>query len=222
MTRTIVAILAWLLVSCGAARPALLQPADATLSLVEIDCQSCGANAIELLQAQPGVESAQFDREKAQIAVHFDQARVLPGDLVHVLKSANLQAKVGAGQGSYVAQLVFPAGADVRWISHGEAVDVAAAAVAGKVTVVDFGARWCGPCREIDKTMSELLPNQADVALRKVDIGNWDTPVAKQYLANVEALPYILVFGVDGKQVAAVSGLHPDQLLAAIAKGKKP
>jgi thiol-disulfide isomerase/thioredoxin len=209
------------LLACGAAQPAMQRPSDVVLSLKDIDCQACGERAVDALTHQPGVGEVAFDRDKAEVAVHFDAARVLPAELVRVLDAVQVQASIGAGHGSYAPQQAYPQGTDVAWISHGEAVDVEARRVPGKVTVVDFGAKWCGPCREVDKAMAALLPGEPDVVLRKIDIGDWETPVARAYLSDVSALPYVLVYGRTGKRVAAIAGLHLDQLKAAIEQGKR-
>jgi thiol-disulfide isomerase/thioredoxin len=88
----------------------------------------------------------------------------------------------------------------------------------GKVTVVDFSAIWCEPCRKLDDHMAKLLESRKDVAYRKLDIGDWDTPLAQRYLKNIAALPYVIVYGPSGAKVQDVAGLDLPGLDAAIAK----
>jgi thiol-disulfide isomerase/thioredoxin len=204
---------------CGAAQ--LQRPTDIVLSLQDITCQSCGQTAVNTLGQRSGVAKVAFDRKKAEVAVHFDAAVVLPGDLVSDLGRAGLKAKLGAGHGTYKPRTEFEPATDMQWLTKdGSAVDLTAAAVPGKVTVVDFGAEWCGPCREVDRAMKDLLPAAPDVALRKIDVVDWDSPVARQHLGNVSALPYVVVFGKDGKQVAAIAGLDLERLQAVIVQAR--
>ena len=114
-----------------------------------------------------------------------------------------------------------PPGADLLHLSTmGEDVPSLEAHVApGKVTVFDFWAHWCVPCRQVDAHLLGVLGARADVAYRKLNVVSWETPVAKRYLAEVPALPYAIVYGKDGKLVRAVSGLDLAALDAAIAEG---
>ena len=113
------------------------------------------------------------------------------------------------------------ASADVAKISEG-GVDVPsleAHLAPGKVTVFDFYADWCVPCREVDAHMFEVVNRRSDVALRKIDVSTWDSPVAKRYMAKVPGLPYLIVYGKDGQLVARIFGLRLEQLDEAIAEG---
>ena len=114
-----------------------------------------------------------------------------------------------------------PEGADVqRLVDGGEDVPALAALVArGKVTIFDFYADWCGPCRHVDEHMFEVLKRRSDVAYRKLNIVSWETPLARHYLANVPGLPYVVVYGKDGREAGTISGLELDKLDRAITVG---
>ncbi len=115
-----------------------------------------------------------------------------------------------------------PPGADVATaVADGRDVpDVASLAVPAKVTIVDFFASWCPPCRDVDRHVVEMLGRRTDLAYRKLDIVDWDSPLAKHWLRSVPNLPYVIVLAPDGRQVDAISGLDLARLDAAIAKAK--
>jgi hypothetical protein len=74
----------------------------------------------------------------------------------------------------------------------------------------------------VDEAMAAVLESDPQVALRKVNIVNWDTPAAKRYLKNIPSLPYVIVYGHDGKRIDAIAGLDIKRLHKAISQGKKP
>jgi thiol-disulfide isomerase/thioredoxin len=113
-----------------------------------------------------------------------------------------------------------PENADMAELSkEGEDVpSLEAHAVPGKVTLFDFYAVWCAPCRKIDAHVFALLGQRPDLALRKLNVVSWDTPLAARYLKNVSDLPYVVVYGRDGKRVEAVAGFDLAALDKAIAK----
>lgn len=101
-----------------------------------------------------------------------------------------------------------PASADLVRLSHaGEDVpELAAHAAPGKVTVFDFYADWCAACRKVDAHVFRLLQQRGDLAVRKLNVVSWETPLAERYLREVEALPLLVVYGKDGREVARVTG----------------
>jgi thiol-disulfide isomerase/thioredoxin len=113
-----------------------------------------------------------------------------------------------------------PPSADIAELSRqGEDVTSLEAHLApGKVTLFDFYAVWCAPCRKIDAHVFALLGKRKDLALRKLNVVSWETPLAERYLKNISELPYVVVYGKDGKRVEAVSGLNLSALDEAIEK----
>jgi thiol-disulfide isomerase/thioredoxin len=137
-----------------------------------------------------------------------------------LLALAAILAAGTAAQGR-AAPSVFPPGTDVKWLAEpGADVDVEANLVPGKVTVVDFWAEWCLPCREVDREMAAILAAVDDVALRKIDVVDWESAVARRYLRRAEALPYVLVYDKRGKRIAVVEGLDLERLRRAVEKGR--
>lgn len=110
---------------------------------------------------------------------------------------------------------------DVQEISRGTHVELSEHLVAGKVTVFDFHAQWCKPCKEVDRHLAQVLATRGDVAVRKIDVVDWDSEVAKTHLRYAPTLPYVVVFGVGGKEVAKISGLKLDALDQAIERGSR-
>ena len=88
---------------------------------------------------------------------------------------------------------------------------------AAGVTVVDFWASWCGPCRMLSPIVEELAGEMIGVKFAKVNVDEEPT------LANafrVDAIP-TLVFMKDGKAVGQAVGLQgKDALRAMIEKVK--
>ena len=93
--------------------------------------------------------------------------------------------------------------------------------VANKVTVFDFHATWCPPCRKVDEHLYPILERRSDLAVRKIDIGSWDTPVAERWLQEVPELPYLLVYDKQGKRVAAIAGARLAELDRALAQASR-
>jgi thioredoxin 1 len=86
------------------------------------------------------------------------------------------------------------------------------------VTIVDFYADWCGPCKVVDPTIKQLAQSDPEIAVRKIDIVNWSSAVAKQY--HVSVLPRVEVYGRKGQLVGTVSGADPDQVRQYVTQAK--
>ena len=82
----------------------------------------------------------------------------------------------------------------------GSEVDLVANLVPGKYTIYDFYADWCPPCRALDVELRGMASRRADLAIRRIDIVDWTTPVVKQH--GFESLPFIVLFGPDGQEIS--------------------
>lgn len=81
---------------------------------------------------------------------------------------------------------------------NGAAIELSEMLAPGRVTVVDFYADWCAPCKAMDPYLRGLA-NDPEVAIRKVDIVNWGSPVAKQW--DLKSIPNVRVYDRNGNLV---------------------
>jgi thiol-disulfide isomerase/thioredoxin len=64
--------------------------------------------------------------------------------------------------------------------------------VAGYVTVVDFWSESCGACMVVGGRLAIQVALEPDILIRKIDVGDGFTPVAKAY--EIGALPHFRVY----------------------------
>ena len=74
-----------------------------------------------------------------------------------------------------------------------------------KLTLVDFWATWCGPCRMLSPIVEELAAETPDVVFAKVDVDQ--NPELAMGL-GINAVPTLILFK-DGQAVDRVMGVRP-------------
>jgi thiol-disulfide isomerase/thioredoxin len=109
-------------------------------------------------------------------------------------------------------------GQPVEVISHGTQVDIKKHLALGNVTLVDFYADWCGPCRRISPSLEQLASTDLEIALRKIDIVNWGSPVAQQF--SIQSLPQVHVYNRRGQLVGTVVGVDFAKVKSYVTQAK--
>lgn len=187
-------------------------------SIAGADCGDCGREARNALRALKGVKKSEFDIFKVELTLTLDD-KVTDEQVTSVIKRKHPEFNVipGAGHGSYLPQATWPENADMAILTKdGSAVGpLEKLRVPGKYTVFDVYADWCGPCRVVDGKLRDLSTTRKDIAVRKLNVVKFDTPLAKELGTRLTGLPYVIVFDPSGKRTELL-GMNEAKLLAAL------
>lgn len=85
------------------------------------------------------------------------------------------------------------------------------------VTLVDFNATWCGPCRMLKPVIEETSEEMKDVKFVGVDVDKFERLSATY---NVRVVPTLVLFK-NGVMVTATSGYRPKESLIAFINSNK-
>src|SRR2546426_3373481 len=187
-------------------------------SITGVDCADC-ANPIKAqLKKLKGVKKAEFDIQKVEIKVVMDDRLTDEAVLAAIARSGpDFKGTVGAGKGAYIPFGKYPQGSDAVVLTEtGSALGpLEKLRVPGKYTVFDLYADWCGPCRVVDTELRELVEQRQDIAVRKLNIVDFKSPLAREQGSKLKALPYLVIFTPSGERQELV-GVDTKRLAAAL------
>jgi thiol-disulfide isomerase/thioredoxin len=109
-------------------------------------------------------------------------------------------------------------GEPITVISHGAQVDINQHLALGNVTIIDFYADWCGPCRRLSPSLEQMARSDPEIALRKIDIVNWRTAVVQQF--NIHSVPQVNIYDRSGRLVGTVVGVDFEKVKNYVAQAK--
>lgn len=75
------------------------------------------------------------------------------------------------------------------------------------VTLVDFYASWCGPCKALAPVLDELSNEKPDLLIAKVNVDD-DRDLALQF--KVRSVPTMIIFK-GGKEINRLVGFLPKE-----------
>jgi thiol-disulfide isomerase/thioredoxin len=196
-----------------------------------------------VLKSKSGIAKVYFTElpKEIQDRFHYDAANAsaysaeqAAGQVAFQNQQAELQRKLAEEKNRYwkrqepgkhqqdkllaPAAVVAGRGQQVEVISHGAAVDITKHLALGSVTVVDFYADWCGPCKWLSPHLEQMARSDPEIALRKIDIVNWKTAVARQY--HVGSIPQVNIYNRTGRLIGTVVGTDVGDIKRYVAQAK--
>ena len=183
-------------------------------------CQGCVNTATQTLKKVKGVDSVSVDLDSKRAFVVTD-SNVTTADLKKSLESeTNFEALFSGETLPQPLTEKEKEGLDIKTIKGGDKINFKDHFTEGKITIFDFYADWCGPCRVFSPKAERLLLLYDNLALRKVDIVDWKSALAKQLTKDYKmpALPFTLIFDDKGKFLGKVEGNDIEKVKEIINK----
>jgi len=179
-----------------------------------MSCKVCANTATQILKKVKGVNSVSVDLDSKRAIVVAD-IDVTTDALKKSLEAASNFEALFPGE-----MLLQPLtdkekeGLNIETIKGGDKIDFKNHLTEGIITIFDFYADWCAPCKVFSPKVERLLLDYDNLALRIVDIVDWESALAKQLTKDYQlpALPFTLIFDDKGKVLGKVVGNDIEQV----------
>ena len=83
-----------------------------------------------------------------------------------------------------------------------------------KITLVDFWAAWCGPCKMLSPIVDEVASSHPEIKVCKVNVDE-EPSLAQQY--NVMSIPMLLVFENGSIKQKSIGVISKSQIEALVS-----
>jgi thiol-disulfide isomerase/thioredoxin len=179
------------------------------------DGSYCEEDILVEMKKVKGVKKYRFDRASLELRVTMAEG-VSDQVVLDAIKRARARCSMEMGD-AHGAPSTYSKNADVKVLSKkGESIgSLKRHLVPGKYTVFDVYADWCAPCQRVDRKLREITATRQDVAVRKLNIVDFNTPLVRELGPKLKALPYLVVFDPKGKRTDIIGG-STDQLAATL------
>jgi len=192
-------------------------------SIEGMTCGNCANTATNVLKNVKGVKEAtvDFETKKAKVVA---SNRLTEQQIKDAIKTKTNFEALFSGD-----ELVKPLteeekkNTDIKTIKGGSKLNFKDQLTAGKITVFDFYADWCGPCRIYSPKAERMALKYPNVALKKADIVDWNSELSKQLTKEYKmpALPFTLIFDDKGNLLGKVEGNRIEEVEQIIIKNTK-
>ena len=184
-----------------------------TFTVEGMTCNGCAQGLTEALQKMEGIGTAtvDFDSKTAKVVATNE---VTVQKIKAAVKGRNFEALFEGETVEIPLSEKEKEGLDIEVIKGGSKIKFKDHLTAGKITIFDFYADWCGPCRVFSPKVEHFIKATPTVALRKVDIVTWRSELSKQLTKDYKmpALPFILIFNDSGKLLGKVEGNYIEKV----------
>ena len=167
----------------------------------------CADDATQVLKKIPEVHEVKVDFDSKKATIKADR-EITRREVREALSKLGFEARFPGDLVIYPLSEEEKSNLDIETVSHGEAIKLKDHLAPGKIAIFDYYADWCGPCRLLTPKLERLLLKYKNIALRRVDIGNWESEAAKQVTKkySLPGLPYVRIHGPKGKFLGVVQG----------------